>query len=217
MPNSAPDNTSEDAPYLLKSPVERERRIGMLTLPHMKPLTDHLASVRDRRQGEEHQTPYFDPCDGGINARVLFLLEAPGPQAVGSGFVSRNNPDPTARNMWHLMQDAGIPRSDTLIWNIVPWYVGERGHIRPVTREDIRQALPYLAELLQLLPYLQLIVLVGRKAQLAENKIRSMTSLPITRTYHMGALVFNTSLEKRQQIQTAFADIAQFLRKNKER
>ena len=215
MPDSTPDNISEDAPYLLDDQAERERRIEMLILPHMKLLTDYLASVRNR-QGEEYRTPYFDPCDGGIQARALFLLEAPGPKAVGSGFVSRDNPDPTARNLWHLMRDAGIPRSDTLIWNVVPWYVGERGHIKPVTREDIAQALPYLGELLPLLPCLQLIVLVGRKAQSAGAYLNSLTPIPIKHTYHMGARVFNGWPEKKQMTQEAFAAIAQFLRDNKE-
>ena len=182
----------------------------MLTLPHMKPLTDYLASVRDR-QGEDYRTPYFDPCDGGIQARALFLLEAPGPQAVGSEFVSRNNPDPTARNLWYLMRDAGIPRSDTLIWNIVPWYVGEKGRIRPVNAGDVQQSLPYLHELLDLLTRLQMIVLVGKKAQSAAPYIRAMTPLPITQTYHMSAQVFNISPEKKRQTQEAFVSIAQFL------
>ena len=39
--------------------------------------------------------PHFDPLDGGSNAQVLFLMEAPGPKASASGFVSRNNPDET--------------------------------------------------------------------------------------------------------------------------
>ena len=184
----------------------------MLTMPHMKPLTDYLTSVRDRQQGKEYQTSYFDPCDGGIYARALFLLEAPGPQAVGSGFVSRNNPDPTARNLWHLMRDAGIPRSDTLIWNIVPWYVGENGHILPVKAKDIREAMPYLSELLNLLPHLQKIVLIGKKAQSAEPFIRSITLLSITGTYHMSALVFNRWPDKKKKTQVDFAAIAKSLR-----
>ncbi len=109
----------EDAPYLLKDETERKRRAEMLALPHVKPLEDYLAAIK-ARCGEGREMPHFDPCDGGINARALFLLEAPGPKAVGSTFISRNNPDPTARNLWHLMNDANIPRSDTLLWNVVP-------------------------------------------------------------------------------------------------
>jgi hypothetical protein len=47
-----------------------------------------------RRLGE---VPDFDPVDGGIGARALFLLDAPGPMTseagkrIGSGFISRFN------------------------------------------------------------------------------------------------------------------------------
>jgi len=205
----------EDAPYQLKSEAEREHRVGMLTLPHMKPLADYILSVRQQR-GEEYQIPDFDPCDGGIHARALFLLEAPGPRSR-YGFVSRNNPDPTARNLWHLMRDAGIARSDTLIWNICPWYVGEKGRIRPVNTSDVQEALPYLRELLDLLPHLERMVLVGKKAQSATPYLRAMTSLPIMSTYHMSALVFNRWPNKKKKTQEDFAAIAQFLRENKER
>ena len=208
----------EDAPYTLNT-AEVQRRLEMLGHPHMKPLTDYLVSVRTAL-GDQHYVPDFDPCDGGIHARALFLLEAPGPKAKASKFVSSNNPDPTARNLWDLIHNAGIVRADTLIWNIVPWYVGTGKHILPVNSADIRQALPHFKELLDLLPRLEMIVLVGRKAQHAEPQIRLLTSLfipkvSIKHTYHMSALVFNTSSEKRQLIEGSFSDIAKELRDNK--
>jgi uracil-DNA glycosylase len=211
------NNHTVDAPYLLGNGQEQRRRLEMLSLPHVKPLSDYLAAVRSAL-GSEYPIPNFDPFDGGVNARILFLLEAPGPKAAGtkisSGFVSSNNPDPTARNLWHLIHDAGIPRSETLIWNIVPWYVGTGKRIRPVNAADIRLALPYLKELLGLLPQLQLIVLVGRKAQSAEPQIRHLTALPIKHTYHMSGQVFNISPEKKRLTEEAFCRIAEFLNEN---
>lgn len=173
-----------------------------------------MASLRNAL-GNQHHIPDFDPCDGGTQARVLFLLEAPGPRANASGFVSSNNPDPTARNLWNLIHNAGIARTDTLIWNIVPWYVGENGHILPVNSTDIRQALPHLKELLALLPRLEMIVFVGRKAQFAKPQIRLLTSLPIKHTCHMSGQVFNVWREKKKQTEEAFQNIAQFLNENK--
>ena len=212
MLNTIADNFPVDTPYLLDNKPEQNRRLAMLNEPHIKPLTDYLVSVR-ARCGHGDDIPNFDPCDGGIEARILFLLEAPGPRAR-NGFVSRNNPDPTAKNLWRLMQDAGIPRQDILVWNICPWYVGKDGHIVPVKANDIREAMPYLSELLGLLPRLQKIVLVGRRAQSAEPYIRSMTSIPTMGTYHMSALVFNRWPDKRTKTQKDFAAIAQFLRDN---
>ena len=48
----------------------------MLSLPHMLPLRDVVESLRNE-MGPEYGIPHFDPLDGGINAQVLFLLEAP--------------------------------------------------------------------------------------------------------------------------------------------
>jgi len=215
MLHSTPDTASESAPYQSIDEKERECRVQMLTLPHIKPLTDYVASIRDRK-GDKYQVPHFDPCDGGVHVKALFLLEAPGPQAVRSGFVSRNNPDPTARNLWHLMDEAHISGSDTLLWNIVPWYVSETGRIRPVNRADVQEALPYMGELLNLLPQLQVIVLIGKKAQSATKAIQFLTALPIMTTYHMSAQVFNISPEKKKLTQEMFVAIAQKLQDNME-
>ncbi len=204
----------EDAPYTLSFPEEQQRRSGMLMLTHMKPLTDYVAALR-ANLGEHYHIPNFDPGDGGIQARALFLLEAPGPKAKASKFVSSNNPDPTAKNLWNLIHNAGIARTDTLIWNIVPWYVGENGHIKPAPKEDIEQALPYLKDLLSLLPNLQLIVLVGAKARSAEAQIRLLTACEIRHTYHMSGQVFNRWPEKRRLIEVGFTDIAKELNGNK--
>lgn len=204
----------EDAPKLLTDPTERDARLKMLGLPHVKPLTDYVATLR-ANLGEQYHIPNFDPGDGGIHARVLFLLEAPGPKAKASGFVSSNNPDPTAKNLWNLIHDAGIARTDTLIWNIVPWYVGESGHILPVNSTDIQQALPYLKELLTLLPRLKTIVLVGKRALSAEAQIRLLTSHTIMHTPHMSARVFNVWPEKKKQTEETFQTVAEFLSKGK--
>lgn len=204
----------EDAPELLKDPTERADRLKMLSLPHMKPLTDYLASLRTAF-GDQYHIPDFDPCDGGIQARVLFLLEAPGPKAVKSGFVSSNNPDPTAKNLWNLIHDAGIARTDTLIWNIVPWYVGTGKHIFPVNSADRAQALPYLEKLLALLPNLQLIVLVGMAAQAAVPHIRLLTAREIRHTYHMSGQVFNRWPDKKKQTEEAFRAVAECLSRGK--
>ncbi len=129
--------------------------------------------------------------------------------------MSSCNPDPTAKNLWNLIHNAGIARSDTLIWNIVPWYVGTGTHILPVNSADIRQALPYLKELLGLLPRLEMIVLVGKKAQSAKPQIRLLTSLPIKHTYHMSGQVFNRWPDKKKQTEEAFQAVAELLSKGK--
>jgi uracil-DNA glycosylase len=81
--------------------------------------------------------------------------------------VSRNNPDETAKNFFLLNLEAGLSRARTITWNVVPWYVGSGEKIRAVTDADMNASVPYLKELLGLLPALRAVVLVGRKAQRA--------------------------------------------------
>lgn len=199
----------EDEPYALKELAEKSRRLALLREPHIEPLGRFVETMR--LEHPDRHIPHFDPCDGGILARALFLLEAPGPKTMKSGFVSRDNPDQTARNFHQLMQNARIARRDTAVWNIVPWYVGDGQRIRPVNNDDLHEALIYTKKLLGLLPRLELIVLVGKKAQSATNALRQITDLPFMATYHPSPQVFNISLEKKRQTQEAFLRIGELL------
>jgi hypothetical protein len=112
-------------PKALRDPRLVAQRRGMLHEPHVRDLTEFVEDLRRRRLGAE--IPYFDPADGGIAARVLLLLQAPGAKATGSGFVSRDNPDETAANIWAMSREVGLNRTDCVIWNVCPWYVGVGG------------------------------------------------------------------------------------------
>jgi uracil-DNA glycosylase len=199
----------ENVPYALNDQSEEKRRLGLLRQPCVKGLTEYCEEIKGELGRDD--IPYFDPCDGGIRAKALFLLEAPGRKAKRSKFVSRNNPDQTAKNMCQLLQEAYLPRADTLLWNIVPWYVGTDRKIKPVGQTDIERAIPYLEKLLNLLPRLELIVLVGLKSQSALPKIKELTSLPIIATYHPSPRVFNRWPQKKKSVQAALREIANAL------
>src|SRR6266581_3517335 len=112
-----------DKPKLLTDPQARVERRAQLQESHIAPLTAFVGALR-HEGGPGVAIPYFDPWDGGVDAEILYLLEAPGPQAVASGFISRNNPDESAKNFFELNAEAKIPRKRTVTWNIVPWYIG---------------------------------------------------------------------------------------------
>jgi uracil-DNA glycosylase len=176
---------------------------------------EYLRQIREE-MGSDYEIPFFDPLDGGVQARALFLLEAPGPKAVASGFISRNNPDPTARNFCNFLSAAGIPRRDTLIWNIVPWYVGDgEGRIRPVNKNDIHAALPHLESLLAILNKLEVIVLIGKKAQSVAPEIKRLTDVSLAMTHHPSARVFNVWPKKRLEAEFDYAQVAATLNSGK--
>lgn len=154
------------------------------------PLSHFTATLR-AELGPAYQIPDFDPNNGGVHCRALFLLEAPGPKAVATGLISQDNPDPSARNMKRLLTGAGFTREELILWNVVPWYVGTGRKIRPVTAVDVRTAIPYLLRLLSELRDLQVIVLVGRKAQMARPYIEAITELPLVDSFHTSNLVVN--------------------------
>jgi len=174
-------------------------RLAMAMEPHVAPLQALAERIRESRDAPDG-VPRFDPLDGGINARVLLLQEAPGPRAVGSGFVSFDNPDQTAANARHACESAGLTREDVVRWNAVPWYIGNEGgtKIRPATRDDVKRAEPWLAQLLELLPRLQVVVLMGKNAQRLEPVIKRIApNLRIETTTHCSPLALNYSPERR--------------------
>ncbi len=107
--------------------------------------------------------PDFDPLDGGVEARLLMLLEKPGPKTVppaGSGFVSMNTDDPTAKTIHRVLLEAGVPRSGVVLWNVVPWWNGTMA----MTAAEKRAGAAELSGLLCRLPQLRGALLAGNAA-----------------------------------------------------
>lgn len=155
-------STPIDKPGSLGIPAERQRRRALLVCRHMRPLKDF---VEDLRQAHPNvQVPDFDPLDGGVDAQVLFLFQKPSKEAVagnGSGFISRNNDDSTAKRTFSFMREAGIPRKLTITWNVVPWWDG----CNDASASECRTGIIWVRRLLNLLPNLRAVVLVGTVAQ----------------------------------------------------
>lgn len=168
---------------------------------------------RIRRERDlDREVPAFDPCDGGTTARILVLLEAPGPRAVCSSFVSRNNPDQTAKNVNELLRKAGIPRQDTIIWNVVPWYIGYGDRIRKATREDIVVALPYLRGVIKRLRNLRAIVLLGDAAKKAGAEIGWPCEIKMFHAPHPSPQAFNRYPAKKKEALRVFRNLMRSLK-----
>jgi uracil-DNA glycosylase len=124
--------------------------------------------VDELRRHTGERVPHLDPAAARDGAHVLVLLQDPSAAAAtGSGFVSRHNNDPTARNAYLAAERAGLSYDVSLFWNVVPWWVADparRAPGRTLTTEAVR-ARPHLAHLLGLLhPAPRTIVVAGRHA-----------------------------------------------------
>ena len=204
-----------DTPKSLASAAEQSRRLARLRDSHIAALSSFVDGMRVKL-GPTYAIPYFDPLDGGADAECLFLLEAPGPNAVKSGFVSRNNPDETAKNFFLLNQQALIERQRTAVWNVVPWYVGSGTKIRPANARDISEGLPFLERLLQLLPQLTVVVLVGAKA--ARIRAHVATAVPEARIFlipHPSPMFVNRSPRNRELLLAALNEVSSTLRSDR--
>jgi len=198
-------------PRSMRDPSVRERRRAMLSLPHVAPLTAFVAGLRRRASVE---VPDFDPLDGGTEARILFLFEKPGPMTArdgsrsrsGSGFISRDNDDPTAEATFNFMIQARIPRKLTVTWNVIPWWNGTR----KVTASELREGVECIRELTTLLPKLRVVVLVGDKAAKARPYLE-MTGLALFASAHPSPLVRASWIDRWKAIPLEWAKAAQFV------
>ncbi|ONI80640.1 hypothetical protein ALI22I_46115 [Saccharothrix sp. ALI-22-I] len=146
-------------PRAHRNPVVVARKKALLKAPHMAKLTEFAQRIATERKAD---VPLFDPAGGGVNSKVLLLLESPGSASTksGSGFNSLDNDDPTAANAFAAMTEAGLSRRVCLNWNVVPWYLANR----EPTPAELRSAVPYLVELLRMLTDLKAVVVLGRPA-----------------------------------------------------
>jgi hypothetical protein len=184
----------------------------MLGQPHVQSLTAFARRLRGRALG---YVPDFDPLDGGVNARALFLFEKPGPKTAepsGSGFISRNNNDPSAEATFCFMQQAGIPRKLTVTWNVIPWWNGTTD----IVSHELRNRQECLTELLSLLPNLRVIVLVGGRAAGVESFLKEKyPHLHIVTSAHPAIRVKNRYPDKWNAIPSEWSKILPFLTDNK--
>ena len=158
-------------PKALRDPGELVWRRTLVEGDHVRPLTRYARDLATRMGSP---VPLADPLDGGVTARLLILLETPGPRMLTTGFVSRDNPTGTAANLYRFLDRAGIARGDTVIWNIVPWLIQVPGTPnRNPTRAQVAEGLLHLPEFLDLLPNLELAVTAGRKAEAARDLLEA--------------------------------------------
>ena len=159
-----------DLPRSFRSAQLLAERLRELDEPHVAPLNEWVRTLK-ARLGPRAIVPWFDPADGGVDAQILWLLEAPGPKSTsergGSGIISCNNTDGAAENTWRARTEAGVDRRLVVHWNAIPYYLGTETKIRAWRSGDVANAGHMLVELVVLLPKLRAVILGGKAAQRA--------------------------------------------------
>lgn len=200
-------------PRALRDPLAVDERLTRIDEPHVAPLNAWVRDLRGRLGGDAI-VPWFDPADGGVEADVLWLLEAPGGKATrergGSGFISCDNHDSTAQNAFETREEAGLDRKRVVHWNVIPYYIGTTSKIRARDPSDVAAAGPLLSELLGLLPKLRCVILGGGAAQQAwRNFAPSPTDLTVFECPDPSPTNVNTRPGTRAAIVLALAAAAQ--------
>lgn len=201
------DGPRTDRPRTNGDPAEVARKLALLDKQHVKPLSGFVRRLRAERGGDE-SIPWFDPTEAGTGARILILLEAPGRRATagqGSGFISPDNNDGSAQNMWKLLQAAGVNRRREIVaWNVIPWYIGSVSRVRGARPEDIHEAHEALIRLVRLLPDVRVVVLLGKAAADAWELVG--VDMPAIRAPHPSPRNLNSRPQSREAILRALQD-----------
>jgi uracil-DNA glycosylase len=199
-----------DAPKSLADPGALAARRAMAEAPHTASLRAFARRIAAERSAP---VPDPDPLDGGVGARLLLLLETPGPMVLRTGFVTRDSANGTAANLFRFLREAEIARRDTLIWNAVPWVIHEAGALnRAPRRSEARAAEPYLAPLLDLLPDLAVVVLAGRVAGACAPALAALRPhLPVIPIPHPSPTYVCTSPDVPARIRRGLAEAAAVL------
>lgn len=152
-----------DQPRALASTFARRRRKRFIRDPHIAPISYLIDTIAEAENSPG--LPYNDPLFGGVNAEMLFVLKSPqadaDPALFGTRFLSVDNNDEGAENMFHALAANHIDRSRCLAWNICPFPTSGN----TPSDSEISRAAPYTRQLIAMLPNLKVVVLLGGPAR----------------------------------------------------
>lgn len=178
----------------LSDPQIIQDRQQALSEPHIKPLNQAVDKILRSNSNLAWRIPTFDPHDGGVDAEVLFVLEAPGPQSVITGFISRDNPDATARNWIKLSQEARLDRKRTAMWNICPQYIcNKKGNVRRPSSSEIQTGYSFIKEhIIPKMNKIKLVVMVGESSRKCREQFKKdFPSLELDQCPHPSQMFIN--------------------------
>ncbi|WP_251005956.1 hypothetical protein [Escherichia coli] len=131
--------------FTLENPDIIRQRYELLYLPHIAPLTQWIKNYK----AKGIEMLWIDPADGGVNARMLILLQSPARSNLVPRFVSQDNPGPSQQNLNSFLKQARIKRENIIIWNTIPWLILHNENVSP-TKENINKGIAIIKTLMLL-------------------------------------------------------------------
>ena len=204
--------TSTRYKYVFSDPAAIRARLARIDEPHVVPLNDLARRIaRETSRG----VPWFDPDFGGIRARVCILYATPPHHVRGTRFISADNPDSSAKRTDETLKAVGLPRSDVVIWNAIPWHLPKTENGKPgrATKEDRKRGAAWLIEFLRLCANLRVILLASRCAQEVGRLAHQLDTSAFTRMWVLagldaGSQAINREPDRAARFEAAFREVA---------
>lgn len=193
-------------------------KLARIRAPHVVPLNDLADRIAEAEGLGRGEVPYVDPDTGGIDARMLVLLDNPSTKAesaTGSGLLSLDNNDRTARNCREAYARHGVRSKDVVHWNVVPFPVAgvKNGGSTPAERA---RSVRWTREIVDLLPDLEIVLLLGAAARDGWRRAaitRTGIYVPSGNVPHCSMRGLNTA-GGRERFEAAIADVSERLRRS---
>lgn len=193
-------------------------KLVRIRAPHVAPLNDLADRIAEAEGLGRGEVPYVDADTGGIDARMLVLLDNPSTKAestTGSGLLSLDNDDRTARNCREAYARHGVAWKDVVHWNVVPFPVAgvKNGGSTPAERA---RGVRWTREVVDLLPNLEIVLLLGAAARDGWRRAtitRPGIYVPAGNVPHCSMRGLNTA-GGRERFEAAIADVSERLRRS---
>ncbi|MFE3759447.1 uracil-DNA glycosylase [Nocardia tengchongensis] len=161
--------------------------------------------------------PYVDPDQGGIHARALVLLDNPSTMAeagTGSGLLSLDNNDWTARNCREAYARHRVNWTDIVHWNVCPFPTSNAKNSSS-SLDERRRGAQWTRRLVELLPHLEIVLPLGKAArdgwQLAAIKREGLYTFEGREIPHCGNRGLNRTPTSRREFEKAIEDLSTML------
>nr|WP_296390120.1 uracil-DNA glycosylase [Williamsia sp.] len=183
--------------------------------PHVAPINALADEIADTYGLPRGHVPYVDPAQGGTNARVLVLLDNPSTKAeagTGSGLLSLDNNDATAKNCRLAYKQFGVDWKHVVHWNVCPFPTANQSNGSSMASERQRGA-EWTRAIFALCPRVDYVLLLGRAAEdgwrraaIDSNNLKVTEDVP-----HCSRRGLSTS-DSRSRFENAIRDLAAHLK-----